>query len=393
MKQLYTNNAKAAIVSSIDDTDTQISIASGKGALFAEPFVGDEYQIATIINPANLNAPIEIVKITERVDDVLTVERGQEGTTPQSWTAGSAEIQGRATAGMFERLVQTDDESDETGFGVGGGSARAANSVAIGAFARTYGEKSVSLGAESRALAPRSFAIGEESEATMTRSFEFAVFPALQNGFDLTEDVQYLQGLSSLFASPYMELAEGSEWAATTVYKSGDVVVPTTPNGFAYRLDVELDRDFDEFSSVLNFELESGSTEPTWPEIVGDLVPANDAEEGYWRCISLDENTLYIPDGVAFYPDEVGFICTDYVSVSAAPYVSIGTAADPTALVNNQQMTGITAANTRHRFTGLTKGITGSAKFTVETAATGTGSTLQGRFYMRGVFFQLKGNF
>lgn len=92
-----TNNAYSQIVESIGSGDTTFTVVTGTGAVF--PALGDEdWFFATLISVTNY---FEIVKVTARVDDTFTVERGAEGTTPLSFPANSR-IELRVTTGNVD---------------------------------------------------------------------------------------------------------------------------------------------------------------------------------------------------------------------------------------------------------------------------------------------------
>lgn len=80
----FTNNASSTLASSISSTATTITLASGGGALF--PSLGaSDYFYATLVDSSN---NLEIVKVTARVGDTMTVVRGQDGTTSRAYVGG-----------------------------------------------------------------------------------------------------------------------------------------------------------------------------------------------------------------------------------------------------------------------------------------------------------------
>jgi hypothetical protein len=87
MARLLTTNMAATILGgSIGGTsdDTTITLATGTGALFpALPHAGDYFH-GVLVNSAGQS---EIVKVTARSTDSLTVVRGQEGTTIRAFSA------------------------------------------------------------------------------------------------------------------------------------------------------------------------------------------------------------------------------------------------------------------------------------------------------------------
>lgn len=109
-QQKFTNNAVAALSASINSTDTTVAVASGQGALFPSLSSGD-YFYATIIDSSN---NIEIVKVTARSTDSLTVVRGQEGTTGRSFTGGD-NISLRLTAAGLSNFAGQDKNNTFSG--------------------------------------------------------------------------------------------------------------------------------------------------------------------------------------------------------------------------------------------------------------------------------------
>lgn len=91
------NNAISRLASGITAASTSISLVPGDGALFPTLGAGD-YFPATIIKS---DGSLEIVKVTARSTDTLTVTRAQEGTTAKSFNA-SDRIELRLTAAIIE---------------------------------------------------------------------------------------------------------------------------------------------------------------------------------------------------------------------------------------------------------------------------------------------------
>ena len=85
------NNAVGTLASGIDSTTTTIVLTAGQGAKFPTTAEGEWY--SAIYNSTDYSAPhldpnFEIVKITARSTDTLTVVRGQDGTTAVSHNTG-----------------------------------------------------------------------------------------------------------------------------------------------------------------------------------------------------------------------------------------------------------------------------------------------------------------
>lgn len=78
------NSAYGTLASGITSSATTVVLSSGHGARFPT-FGVDDWGYATLVNSANIK---EIVKITARSTDTLTVVRGQDGTTAAAYLAG-----------------------------------------------------------------------------------------------------------------------------------------------------------------------------------------------------------------------------------------------------------------------------------------------------------------
>jgi len=101
---LWTNAASTTLATAISSVSTTINVASGSGALFPNPG-SNQYFMATL-SPATPGAqPSEIVLVSARSSDALTVTRAQEGTTAQAWGTGAI-VQNLITAGTMNALGQ-----------------------------------------------------------------------------------------------------------------------------------------------------------------------------------------------------------------------------------------------------------------------------------------------
>lgn len=81
---LATNNASTTMLSALNATDTTMVVAPGTGALFPNP-TGGNYFYLTLSNIAGNE---EIVQVTNRNVDTLTIVRGQDGTVARVWLPG-----------------------------------------------------------------------------------------------------------------------------------------------------------------------------------------------------------------------------------------------------------------------------------------------------------------
>lgn len=103
MAVLFSNNASATLASAIVSGSTTIALASGQGALFPT-LTGSAFFFTTLVDSSN---NIEIVKVTARTGDSLTVTRAQGGTSARSFSAGD-KCELRVVAGALEEFLQRD---------------------------------------------------------------------------------------------------------------------------------------------------------------------------------------------------------------------------------------------------------------------------------------------
>lgn len=109
MTYQFANNAAATLASSISDSATSITVATGKGALFPTPSGAAVFQ-ATIVRASD--SAVEIVTVAARSGDVMTVTRAQEGTAGLTCVAGD-KFELRLTKAVMESLA-TDTEKQAT---------------------------------------------------------------------------------------------------------------------------------------------------------------------------------------------------------------------------------------------------------------------------------------
>lgn len=99
----FSNAATATLSSSITSTTTSITVATGLGGLFPSLSAGESFRAALIDSSNN----IEIVDVTARTSDVMTVARGQEGTAARAFSSGSR-FEMRLTSAALTNFVQLD---------------------------------------------------------------------------------------------------------------------------------------------------------------------------------------------------------------------------------------------------------------------------------------------
>ena len=319
--QLFTNNAEALLAGAIDGTATALTVTDSAAAdLFAQPS-GRDSQLATMTH-SSMPGVVEIVAVTHRSDVNFAVRRGQEGTLAQGWPAGTS-FQARVTAEMLQSFVQMDPISQlaRTSSVPGQGFAfEAPPTVLAPVFASQSGYKPI-------------FQSGGIAVDTVA-----ATFP--------------------------VELGVAQTWS-TLSYARGDVVKPTTPDGYQYWWD----------SAGASYA--SSGVEPAFNG--PGVTPASD---GFWVATEEPlEFTMRTRQLICV--TEVGFIAKQ-VSATSSPSVSIGTFDAPTRFANNVALSQIVAGGWQvHRIPVAGGGtLTDELAFKLEAAA--TGGQFTGRFYWRG---------
>jgi len=103
------NNAIGRLGSNRSASDTTLVLVSGNGAKFPTLAAG-EYCPATLVRASD--GAIEIVKVTARSSDTLTVTRAQEGTAALAFLAGDR-VELRLTAATFtDEVDRVEDKAD-----------------------------------------------------------------------------------------------------------------------------------------------------------------------------------------------------------------------------------------------------------------------------------------
>lgn len=110
MPVLFSNNASAPLAASITAASTSITVTTGQGALFPAITAGS-YFYATLTDSSN---NLEVVKVTARSGDTMTVTRAQEGTVARAYAAAD-KIELRVTAAGLGNLLQLDGAQTVTG--------------------------------------------------------------------------------------------------------------------------------------------------------------------------------------------------------------------------------------------------------------------------------------
>ena len=79
------NNAFSTLASSITASDVGLTVASGEGSKFPVLATGDYFYLTI----SSINGTFEVVKVTARAGDAMTIVRAQEGSVANSFIQGS----------------------------------------------------------------------------------------------------------------------------------------------------------------------------------------------------------------------------------------------------------------------------------------------------------------
>lgn len=100
---IFANNASSTLAGSISNVATAAALAPGTGALFPNPSAAQQFALTFVDTATGLVR--EIVYVTARSGDNLTIVRGQEGTSAVAWDAGSIAA-ALVTDGTLEAMQQ-----------------------------------------------------------------------------------------------------------------------------------------------------------------------------------------------------------------------------------------------------------------------------------------------
>lgn len=105
LKLLSANNASTVLSAGISASATTLTVNTGTGGLFPSPVSGTSFFKLTLIDAAT-GTLTEIVHVTARTGDTMTIVRGQEGTTNRLWSANDIAAN-MMTAGTLDLFAQS----------------------------------------------------------------------------------------------------------------------------------------------------------------------------------------------------------------------------------------------------------------------------------------------
>ncbi|HDL7013737.1 TPA: hypothetical protein PXM26_002071 [Yersinia enterocolitica] len=138
---LSANNASTVLSAGISASATTLAVNTGTGGIFPSPVSGTSFFKLTLIDAAT-GTLTEIVHVTARTGDTMTIVRGQEGTVSRLWSANDIAAN-MMTAGTLDLFAQAGSLGGAAQLNVG----TTAGTVAAGNDSRINGalQKSANL--------------------------------------------------------------------------------------------------------------------------------------------------------------------------------------------------------------------------------------------------------
>ena len=112
LQLLAANNAQSVLAAGISASATSLTLNTGTGALFPAPVSGTSFFKLTLIDAAT-GQLTEIVHVTARTGDTLTIDRAQEGTLARAWSANDIAAN-MMTAGTLSYIMSNLQPLDAT---------------------------------------------------------------------------------------------------------------------------------------------------------------------------------------------------------------------------------------------------------------------------------------
>lgn len=114
MARKFANNAFSLLAAGITDVATTLTVTAGEGAKFPSPGAGEYFMLA-LIDGVNT----EIVKVTARTTDSMTIVRAQEGTVASAFSTGAVTSHRLTAEALTAFEGHTTDQAAHSSFAAG----------------------------------------------------------------------------------------------------------------------------------------------------------------------------------------------------------------------------------------------------------------------------------
>ena len=398
MTQKFSNNFDGALASTLVIAGTSASLINASG--LSTP-TGGAFELLTLTD----GSLFEVVRMTARSANTLTITRAQEGTTAREWPAATRVFAG-VTAGTLLGL----QEPTPTRLGPGT-IASGTNAVALGINSEATAANAVAVGVNADATVDSAVAVGDTATAT--------AFEAVAIGWNSRAWADGAVAVGWTWADGVSSVAIGYDTAARTASSiaigEGAVVLDPLGDGSgaiaigqyawseaknAIQIGVDGIVFGDNCISLGRNNIDSSEADIFQVGALPAVGRAHfwkDQSNAHWSMVACQSvimsekinlratttHTITIPTAARFFVDEVGLVITDASGVTTQPTVRWGITGETEKFVAATLLTGLDAAHKRQRFTSLSS-TDGVGTLRVEITIAGAGTDLRGRFYWKG---------
>ena len=377
MTQLFSNAVDTTLSATLLIAGTSATLADGSGL---QSPTGGDHELLVLSAAGN----IEIVRITARAGNVVTITRAQEGTVAREWAIGTRAFVGATAATLSPIPTALQNETAQPfSLALGGaGTVGQEGSVVIG-YEATAGTTSPTANANGVAVgraaeAPREWtvAVGWRAKA---QSYSAVAMGNLANANAIAAialgEQAYAHGSFALGAGWGVE-AEGaysvalgtSSWAwGSQSVALGYLAYVGAPNCFV-------------LSALPVATASTGAASiAAWRNATTGAVVTS----GVLDFKTAQTYEIPIPADATFFPDEVGIVITSANTVTVQPTVQFGITGSTQEYLDAVATTGLDAVGKRQRFATL-KTAAGAKTLRFEVTVGATATALSGRIYWRG---------
>lgn len=362
---VYRKTLNPTVQAWFNNTATKLQVPlspTGKKLTLVNPTIPvlNEHQFVTIT--VQEKAKIEIMKVSVVAGNVLTIaERGLEGTTPQSftvaakvyvsntsatinWVYQSLKSMALSVAGLFKSAIRGQDNggdsigsravSIQTGRDTNDRVASGMDSLVIGYNAKATGYRAAAIGAGSECKYDHGVAINNSwwrlnaSAISSPQTLgEISEYSKWWYGYE----AGWYCGIDTCFATEPLAFDGGKVWTPATKVRHLSWVQPTVPNGWSYAI---WDNAF-KYDDALNATYAgsiTGATEPVWGTTYQAGCSDSNSDLAY---TAFDLHDYRIPLYEYAKIDYIDVVAYSAINVTSPAYISIGTVAEPTLLVDN----------------------------------------------------------